>query len=112
MRARGARSMVAVFFDLPNGEPVLLGRFNTKHLRITAVEAHRAFCTVTGPVGQEVLIPRRIEAHEIRRIKPAPRLMGWRFYPEAKGRECFWPLPGTIKAHRRRKQLDERMAEP
>jgi len=112
LRARGARSMVAVLFDLPDGEPVLLGRFNTKHLRVTAVEAHRAFRAAVGPVGQEVLISKRIEAHEIRRIKPAPRLMGWRFYPEAKGREFFWPLPGTIRANTRRKQIDERMAEP
>jgi len=112
LRARGARSMVAVLFDLPDGEPVLFGRFNTKHLRITAVEAHRAFRATAGSVGQEVLIPRRVEAHEIRRIKPAPRLMGWRFYPEAKGRQFFWPLPGTIKANRRRKQLDEEWLSP
>ena len=110
LRAIGARSLVAVFFEVPDREVVSMGRFNTKHENVTAADAHAALRLAAGPEGQKVLVQRRIEAGEIRALKPAPRLMGWRYHPQAKGQELFYALPGLIKAARRRAVLEQKFA--
>jgi len=112
LRAGGARSMVAVFFEVQDSESVLIGHYGAQHTRTTAVAAHAIFLSSAGMEGQEVLVPRRIEAAEIRAIKAAPRLMGWRYYPKAKGRELLYSIPGTIKAARRRAAIAEKFASP
>ena len=109
LRGSGVRSFVAVFFDMPDIEQVHVGRYGTEHIRMSAAAAHRAFDAAVKPDGQEVLVPRRIAAVDIKKVAAAPRITGWRYYPDAKGR-AFWPIRGTIKAARRRAAINERMS--
>lgn len=67
---------------------------------MTAAEAVAHFISSKDTLGHQVLIGRPIQAAEIRSIRPAPPIVGWRYYPEAKGRQAFYQPPGTIKARR------------
>lgn len=107
-----SRTLVAVFFEVADQERVLIGRFGTRHAEMTAAEAHAAYRDAQGPAGQEVLIRRRIEAREIRKLAPAPRLAGWRHYPEAKGDpQSYWPMPGMVNAARKRAVIQLRESQ-
>jgi hypothetical protein len=56
---------------------------------MTAAEAAAEFMSAESREGWEVLIPRRIEATEIHRVRSLPQVVGWRFYPDAKGKRPF-----------------------
>ena len=108
LRRGGYRSSVAVVLVVPDSEAVLVGRFGASGETMTAAEAVAHFSDAAGTLGHQVRIRRKIEPREIRSIHPAPSLVGWRFYPEAKGQQVFWPSPGTIKARRIRARVDAR----
>ena len=55
-------------------------------LQMTASEAAAAFLTPDA-MGLEVIVPRKIMPKEIIRTYLAPRITGWRYYPEAKGKK-------------------------
>jgi len=60
--------------------------------------------------GFEVLIPRRIEPKEIRRVASLPQVTGWRYHPGAKGTKpcgCPFCTKGDIKSKRIRDAYDE-----
>ena len=60
-----------------------------------AGEIHRA----KAPEGWEVLVPRRIAAREIHRVRRLPQVLGWRYWPEAHGRPpctCDWCQRGQF----------------
>ncbi len=70
---------------------------------MTASEAVAAFLKHTDPMGLEVIVPRRIMPKEIARIYLAPRIAGWRYYPDAKGKTpcyCRFCNRGEIRAQR------------
>ena len=54
--------------------------------------------------GWEVIIPRRIAAKEIQRVRSLPQVIGWRFFPGAKGKRPFLPLH-VLHARRARSGL-------
>jgi len=99
----GARTLVCVHFKIPDDELVLAGKYNVEKVKMTAPEAAAAFLAHTGPQGLEVIVPRKIIPKEISRTYLAPRLTGWRYYPEAKGRKpchCKFCNRGEIRAQR------------
>jgi hypothetical protein len=100
----GTRTLICIQFKIPNKEPVLVGKFNGQKLEMTAAEALSAVLNHTDPMGLEVIIPRRITAAEIARTYLAPRIIGWRFSPAAKGKppfcRCKWCNRGDIRASR------------
>ncbi len=98
----GGRSLEAVQFYLPR-EQVLVGRYNAEHLSVTAAEAARIFETHDDGLGLEVIVQRRLAPNAIRRIYVPPQVVGWRFYPEAKGRKpcgCPYCNRGQMNAYR------------
>ena len=104
LKRGGARSLICVQFKIPDDEIVWIGKYNEKHLEMTASEAAGVFLAHTGPMGFEVIIKRKITPEEITRIYNAPRVTGWRYSPEAKGRKpfchCKFCNRGEIRARR------------
>ncbi|GAA4586443.1 hypothetical protein BJY16_007916 [Actinoplanes octamycinicus] len=92
LRRRGTREFVAVTFVLPDAEPVDVGHYGKPPERVTAAEAVATLRAMPDPRGFEVIVPRRVTAGEVRTVRPAPRLTGWRYLPGAHGRRpCACP---------------------
>jgi hypothetical protein len=53
---------------------------------MTAAQAVAVFMAFDSSEGWEIIVPRRIEANEIHRIRKLPQVVGWRYWPGAHGR--------------------------
>lgn len=110
LKRRGVRTFVAVQFRIADDEPVRVGRFNRDPLDTTAAGATRIFLEHDSGYGLQVMIPRKILPREIMRVYEPPQLVGWRFYPEAKGRKpCGCPAcqRGEIKSRKIREAYEQ-----
>jgi hypothetical protein len=56
---------------------------------MTAAEAAAEYSAAESREGWEVIIPRRIAAKEIHRVRSLPQVVGWRYYPDAQGKPPF-----------------------
>jgi hypothetical protein len=93
-----------VQFYLPAKTEVYLGRYGQEHMQVAASQALRIFEVHEDAFGLEVIVPRALDAKEIRRIYEPNPVSGWRYYPEAKGRRpcsCEYCNKGEIRARRR-----------
>lgn len=109
LKRRGFRTIAAVQFRLADDEPVKVGRYNRELLDMTAAAAIRVFRAHESGLGLQVMIPRKILPKEFMRIYVPTQLVGWRYYPEAKGREpCGCPMcqRGEIKSRKLREVYD------
>ena len=86
LKRRGCGTIMGVYFRVPDNEQVWIGHYARKHRLMTAAEAVAEFMAAENREGWEVIIPRRIEAKEIHRTKRLPQVLGWRYFPEAKGK--------------------------
>jgi len=104
LRRQPIRTLVCVQFNVPDDDPVLVGKYDGEKLEMTAAEAVGAVLDHTDPMGLEVVVPRKIMAREITGTYLAPRITGWRYHPEAKGRKpfchCKFCNRGEIRAQR------------
>jgi hypothetical protein len=110
LKRSGQRTIIGITFRIPDEEKVLLGRYNQAHQSCTAAEAIGRFTKLEKCDGYEVLIPRRIKKSEIHSIRHLPQLLGWRYYPDAKGRRpcpCPYCTKGDIKSKRIRQSSEE-----
>jgi hypothetical protein len=80
-------TIAAVYFRIADAEMVSVGHYNQAHQLITAAEALDTMSRSGSAEGFEVIIHRRIEASEIHRVRILRQVIGWRFYPAAKGRK-------------------------
>jgi len=78
--------------------------YNGEKMVVTAAEAVATVAEHKAPMGLEVIFGRKILSKEIVRIYPAPKIVGWRYYPEAKGKKpfchCRFCNRGEIRAQR------------
>lgn len=88
-RQNESRAIIAVYFRIPDDELVWVGHYNQAHRSMSAAEAFAEFMAAENREGWEVIIPRRIEAKEIYRVKSLRQVVGWRYFPEAKGKLPF-----------------------
>ena len=104
LKRSGVRTLICVQFRIPNDESVLVGEYNGEKLEMSAGEAAAAFLKHTDSMGLEVIIPRKILPKEITGSYLAPRIAGWRYYPDAKGKKpfchCKFCNRGEIRAQR------------
>ena len=109
LKRRGQGPIAGVYFRIPDGESVWVGHYGQAHRQMTAAEAVAEFLAAEGREGWEVIIPRRIEAEEIHRVRALPQIVGWRFSPAAKGKPpfctCKYCTRGEYGAARLRKRL-------
>lgn len=88
-RTNASGTVAAVYFRISDDELVWVGHYNQAHRQMSAAEAVAEFMVAESREGWEVIVPRRIEAKEIRRVKSLPQVLGWRYFPEAKGKPPF-----------------------
>jgi hypothetical protein len=85
-RFRGQR-IVGVRIRLPDRERVWIGKFNAEHIDVSASEALGIARDHQDPLGLQVIIPRAVRASEVQAFYTPPKVVGWRYYPTAKGRK-------------------------
>ena len=89
LKRRNRGTIAAVYFRVPDEESVWLGHYGQVHRWLSAAEAVAEFASADDPLGWEVVIPRRIEANEIHKTCRLQQVVGWRFFPKAKGKPPF-----------------------
>jgi hypothetical protein len=83
----------AVYFRIADSQVVWVGHYNGAHRSMSAAAATTFFNSASIREGYQVVIPRRIEAKEIHRVRSLPQMVGWRYYPGAHGkRPCGCPI--------------------
>jgi hypothetical protein len=85
LKASGSRTIVGVCFRVPDDERVWVGHFNQNHQEMSASQAAGLIMHAEKPEGFEIIVPRKIKASEIHRIRHLPQVLGWRYYPGAHG---------------------------
>ena len=89
LKRKGQGPIAGVYFRLPDNEPVWVGHYGQAHAVMSAAEAVAEFLASESREGWEVVIPRRIIAREIHRVRSLPQVVGWRYFPDAKGKAPF-----------------------
>jgi hypothetical protein len=113
LRRRGQGQLMAVYFYLPDSEPVWVGRYAEPHHQCGANEAAKEIMDAYDADGYEVILDQSIGASELRKVRAVPQVVGWRYMPHQHQRPpCLCPYcsRGDIKVQRQRKYA-ERLAK-
>jgi hypothetical protein len=108
LKRQGAGPIAGVYFRVADDERVWVGHYHQRHQWMTAAEAVATFMSATAREGWEVVIPRRIAADEIHRVRSLRQVFGWRYYPGAHGKKpcpCEYCTRGEYKAASIRRRL-------
>src|SRR6266576_400536 len=73
LKRRSGGMVAGIYFRIPDEEAVWVGHYNQAHRRMSAAEAITEFMVAENREGWEVIIPRRIAAKEIHRVKLLPQ---------------------------------------
>lgn len=109
LKRSGARTLIGVYFRIPDQELVIVGHYRAAHAPMTAATAARLIMRLSDPRGYEVIIPRAIEPGEIHALRAVNRVVGWRYYPDAKGERpcgCRVCTRGDIKSRKLREAYE------
>lgn len=113
LKRRGKGPVAAVYFRIDDDEPVWVGHYGQAHRRMTAAQAVAEFMAAETREGWEVVIPRRIAANEIHRVRRLRQVVGWRYYPDAHGKKpcpCPYCTRGEYGAASIRRRLGTKEA--
>ena len=89
LKRRNQGPVAGIYFRVPDEQLVWVGHYGQIHRLVTAAEAVSEFTKADDPSGWEIVVPRRIEANEIHKTRRLPQVIGWRFFPKAKGKPPF-----------------------
>jgi hypothetical protein len=93
LRRRGRPPLIAVDFVVPDDEQVLVGHYSRAHEEMTAAQASSLLMRADDPLGYGVVLPRGVAPAEIAGTRGMPQVVGWRYWPEARGRRpCPCPV--------------------
>lgn len=115
LKRTGATTLCAIYFRVPDEEPVFANHYSSAPLPMSAAKAVETILAVSDPRGYQIMIPRRLEPREIIRTKILSQTFGWRYWPEAKGKpirlcDCPFCLPrGEVKANHYRQRVFARI---
>lgn len=109
LKRRNAGPIAGVYFRIPDTDQVWMGHYNQNHRVMTAAECVAEFDTAEDAQGWEVVIPRRIEPKEIHKIRALPQVVGWRYFPDAKGKRPFCACKFCTRGEYGSKALRERL---
>jgi len=112
LKRRNQGPLAGVYFRIPDDERVWVGHYGQAHRWMTAAEAGNEFATAADAQGWEVVIPRRIEAGEIHKVRNLSQVIGWRFSPTSKGKPPFCPCPFCTRGEYGARRLRERLGAP
>jgi len=109
LKRRNAGPIAGIYFRIPDQQNVWLGHYGQVHRCLPAAEAVAQFSKAEDFLGWEVIVPRRIEAGEIHKVRRLPQVIGWRFSPGSKGKPpfctCKFCTRGDYGAAKLRKRL-------
>lgn len=111
LKRGGQKTLIGVYFRLPDDELVSVGRYNRPHEQMTAAEACGFVLKAPDPLGYEVIVPRAIGPDEVRAIRSVSQVVGWRCMPDAHRKplcQCSWCTRGEFKARRRKRYYARR----
>ena len=92
LRRRRGQTLLAARIRIDDAETVLIGKYNEDHMQVRAADAIRIVREHVDPLGLEVILPRSVRPKEIESFYRPPKVVGWRFYPAARGRRpCSCP---------------------
>jgi len=109
LKRRNAGPLVGVYFRIPDAEAVWIGHYNQHHREMAAAESVAEFDASEDAQGWEIVIPRRIDAQEIHKVRILPQVVGWRFSPDAKGKPPFCPCKFCTRGDYGSKALRQRL---
>jgi len=89
LKLRGQRTLVGVYFRLPDNERVWVGHYNGRHRQMTSAQAVAFVARAQDAQGMEVIVSRPIARREICRVRSLPQILGWRYWPGAHGKRPF-----------------------
>ncbi|PYV66350.1 MAG: hypothetical protein DMG96_42655 [Acidobacteria bacterium] len=112
LKRRNQGPIAGIYFRVPDEQPVWLGHYGQVHRLVSAAEAIAQFMTADDPLGWQVVIPRRIEAKEIHKIRRLPQVIGWRFSPKAKGKPPFCTCKFCTRGDFGSAKLRKRLSSP
>ncbi len=92
LRRRRGQVILAARIRIDDAEHVLLGKYNEPHMQVRAAEAIGIVRKHTDPMGLQVILPRSVKPGEIESVYRPPKIIGWRFYPGARGRRPWVSL--------------------
>lgn len=112
LKRRNQGPHAGVYFRIPDDVQVWVGHYGQHHRWMSAAEAVAEFIAAADAQGWEVVVPRRIEAAEIHRIRQLPQVVGWRFSPTSKGKPPFCTCPFCTRGDYGARRLRERLGTP
>lgn len=104
LKRQGQRSIVAIYFQIPADEVVLVGHYGQPHQEVPVGDAIKAMMSAGDELGYEFIVQRAIAADKILRIRRPPQVLGWRYSPGAKGRApcgCSYCARGEANSRKR-----------
>ncbi|MFF7454544.1 HEAT repeat domain-containing protein [Kitasatospora sp. NPDC008115] len=115
-RFEGRGGWVAVHVRVDDAQPVQAGpygdRWRQRQRTVTAAEAVRRIAALEDPRGWEVFVPRAIRAGEVHRVRAAPRVVGWRYRPDAHGTRPCTCSGCRVRGEYGARRLRERLPHP
>jgi hypothetical protein len=112
LKRGGCRTILGVYFRIPDNEEVIVGHYAQKHKWMSAAQASGFLRRINEPLGYQVIIQRKIRAREIHKVRPLPQTIGWRYTPKAHGQApCGCPIcweRGGIKSRKIREEWLDR----
>jgi hypothetical protein len=112
LKRRNQGPIAAVYFRINDEEQVWIGHYHRAHRWMTAAAAVAEFMTATDAQGWEVVVPRRIDFKEIHKTRRLPQVLGWRYFPTAKGKPPFCPCKFCTRGEYGARRLRERLGTP
>ncbi len=115
MKRTGRTTLSAISFRVHDDEMVFVRHYREQRRAMTAAEAVGYIRGRPDPRGYEIMLSRRVNPGEIVRVRVLPKAIGWRYYPEAKGKSpwmCDCELcaaRGEVNASRQRARLAKRI---
>ncbi|MEM7261243.1 MAG: hypothetical protein AAF488_04575 [Planctomycetota bacterium] len=101
---------LAVRVRIPDDERVHIGKYNERHIEVTGAEAIAVAREHDDPWGLEVVLPRAVHRSEIMKFYRPPKVVGWRYSPESKGKKpcpCPYCQRGEPGGRRLRASADD-----
>ncbi len=112
LKRRDQGAMAGIYFRISDSESVWVGHYGQTHQQMTAAEATAEFMAAENREGWEVVIPRRIEAKEIHRVRLLPQVIGWRYFPGSKGKPPFCTCKYCTRGEYGSARLRARLGSP
>ena len=111
LRKWGRGVVAGIYFRVPDTQLVWIGRYSGPHQIMTAAQAVATIMNAENAAqGYEIIIPHKIDANTIRRIRLISSRVGWRHFPGSHQWSCLCPActrRGEYGARRRRAAYEQ-----